>query len=819
MGCCSARPVEPAAPDGGYGQSSALRSVLAAGVASASESPPPSLDLSSPEVKSATVVDGVLFGELVRAGFVLLASQHHHLNKINVFPIPDGDTGNNMVITLMPSVVALGAQPPADLAASAQKVADQAALASQGNSGTIFSFMFGSLSKAFQERAGAMIDTEAGHAGPGSGGGPGLPVADFVACLREVGAVMSRCMADPVPGTMVSVAKEALSHAGLDKAADLESVVAVLREAGNAACKRTPQELKVNGRLVLKGKGVVDSGAQGFVYLLDGMDLALKGKLEYGNYLSQFVGVESSEAALEENCCGEETKEEAIQEIHSSFLQGGSAEDTKLLNKFPFCTECVAELRPGVGKDEIIRAINAATTGAGAGPGAKAKAAAAAKRSKRQVTPAPTAAAAAAAAGGGAGGAPPDYPAQLGDNAGTSLAMNVTTLANDVTLAKVHIHTADPPAVFAGLGACAKDGYLYKQKCDDMRQQVRMAGRPRQVPTLDGPACKTGIVFDSFFDLPVECMDRWRDRMVPLMAVVDATSYRDRVDLKGRALCDIIRRKDFTTTGTSGANKTDLRAALTKALDNPGWQDVLLMLLPRTMSLATFNNMTAVLGELAPAQRSRVKVWHSRFACGGPALMRAHWMASRGKTAAEITAELDAWHERPGVCSGGIFHTITFMRNIGRFDQIEKRLFGIVRIVLNKAERRKKAMGAFYKTRKLDPVKPDQAKAKVAGFKPYDAILHKVVRLFDSEARAAAAAGAAKAGAQLQQFDLVVTHFYEPWIVDKVLAAFQSRSIKIRNVYVAEVSNVSICGAGIHNIIIHMWPADECEFPIAPAAE
>ena len=149
MGCCSSRPAQPVNPAGGYGQSQAMRAVLAAGVGDSS-SPPPSLDLSS--VGKNAHVNGRVFCELVRAGFVHLSRNYQHLNKINVFPVPDGDTGNNMVITMLPAVTAMGAEPTEDIRVAVRSVASQTALASQGNSGTIFGFMFNRLADAVEAR-------------------------------------------------------------------------------------------------------------------------------------------------------------------------------------------------------------------------------------------------------------------------------------------------------------------------------------------------------------------------------------------------------------------------------------------------------------------------------------------------------------------------------------------------------------------------------------------------------------------------------------------------------------------------------------------
>ena len=90
--------------------------------------------------------------------------------------------------------------------------------------------------------------------------------------------------------------------------------------------------------------------------------------------------------------------------------------------------------------------------------------------------------------------------------------------------------------------------------------------------------------------------------------------------------------------------------------------------------------------------------------------MRGHWLAAQGKSAKDIIADVERWYVQPGVKQAVILKTITFLRNGGRFDQIQKRLFGLVGVVLNKVERKGKGMAALYDNCVTDPKKPDTAK-------------------------------------------------------------------------------------------------------------
>ena len=121
MGCGSSKP-RPIPPEQGWGQSLELKSILVGG-GDGSTSPPPSLSVA--EFANETKINGQHLGELFRAGFVQLYAYKDTCNKINVFPIPDGDTGTNMVITLRPAIMSLGDTPDVDIAKTSLLVSGQ----------------------------------------------------------------------------------------------------------------------------------------------------------------------------------------------------------------------------------------------------------------------------------------------------------------------------------------------------------------------------------------------------------------------------------------------------------------------------------------------------------------------------------------------------------------------------------------------------------------------------------------------------------------------------------------------------------------------
>ena len=404
MGCGGSQPL-PVPPPHGWGQSAELKALLVGG-GDGNTSPPPSLQLS--DNFGAGDINGQLFGELVRAGFVQLYNNKDDCNKINVFPVPDGDTGTNMCITLRPAIMGLGDVPDADIQKTSLLISGQTTLNAQGNSGTIFSFTFSKLAEAIGEKA--------------SGGT--MSVADFASCLGSVSTQMQKAMDNPVPGTMLTVIAAAFDEKNFSGLETIGDVIMKAQQCGQEELLKTPDKLIVNGVAVLKnfrGQTVVDSGSQGFQYLLDGMASALKGNLVYGEYLSPGT---AADVALDEGAVG--TDEVMV------------GHDTDNL-RFKYCTECVGELRPGVTEDDLRNALNAPS-----------------------------------ATGNKTGG-------QLGDSLGTL----ITKMSENCSLAKIHIHSNDPEEVFTRMRTFTKDGHLYKEKSEDMGLQVKYTKNPRVIANPD----------------------------------------------------------------------------------------------------------------------------------------------------------------------------------------------------------------------------------------------------------------------------------------------------------------------------------------------
>ena len=190
-----------------------------------------------------------LYSKMLRHGAAALAKERKSVNDLNVFPIPDGDTGDNMYMTIRSGCDSLAAG--ADLASAAASSSGGMLLGARGNSGVILSRMFAGLSKGLQGL------TEAGTAE--------WKVALQCAVEEAYGAV-----ANPVEGTMLTVLKDAVNAVLKSPCPDLESCFEVLCAEAEASLERTPEMLDV-----LRNAGVVDSGGAGLLYILQGMRDAL----------------------------------------------------------------------------------------------------------------------------------------------------------------------------------------------------------------------------------------------------------------------------------------------------------------------------------------------------------------------------------------------------------------------------------------------------------------------------------------------------------------------------------------------------------------
>ena len=195
-----------------------------------------------------TALDGRAYAKFLMAGSYFLRKYRQVLNDLNVFPVPDGDTGTNMFLTVRQAALVAGKVNGSSLAEVAAAAAEGALMGARGNSGVIISQMLRGFAHHVRHRG--EIDTFMLATG-----------------MREAVAAARASLVKPVEGTIISVADaaaEAAYRLALHEPDFYRLASAVLR-AANEALDRTPDQLPV-----LKEAGVVDAGGAGFVYFMEG---------------------------------------------------------------------------------------------------------------------------------------------------------------------------------------------------------------------------------------------------------------------------------------------------------------------------------------------------------------------------------------------------------------------------------------------------------------------------------------------------------------------------------------------------------------------
>ncbi len=201
------------------------------------------------------IIDGALFQRMVIHGSASISVQKQAINDLNVFPVPDGDTGTNMSLTIGTAAAEAKKKPAQSIGKAASINASALLRGARGNSGVILSLLFRGVSKGFKE-----MDEADGLA--------------FAAALNEGVSAAYKAVMKPAEGTILTVSRLAAAKAA-ETAAEHNSVEAVLESAiqeGQLALADT-----VNQNPVLKKAGVVDAGGKGFLCILQGMLDELRG--------------------------------------------------------------------------------------------------------------------------------------------------------------------------------------------------------------------------------------------------------------------------------------------------------------------------------------------------------------------------------------------------------------------------------------------------------------------------------------------------------------------------------------------------------------
>ena len=202
------------------------------------------------------VLDGKLFAKMIISGVANFKIHIKEINDLNVFPIPDGDTGDNMFMTLNGGVQAILNNESDSVSEVALNLANGMVLSARGNSGVILSQLFSGFAKGFSNKRDADLH-------------------DVCVALQTAIKQGYSAVAQPVEGTMLTVAREVSEKANsiCNTIESTEAFGKICLEEVKKSLDRTPELLPV-----LKEAGVVDSGGAGLYYLIQGIVFHLDGK-------------------------------------------------------------------------------------------------------------------------------------------------------------------------------------------------------------------------------------------------------------------------------------------------------------------------------------------------------------------------------------------------------------------------------------------------------------------------------------------------------------------------------------------------------------
>lgn len=203
-----------------------------------------------------TFLDGELLAKMAQGGAAQLHSNAEEVNKLNVFPVPDGDTGDNMRMTIESGIAAIENTTSNNLAEVMEKLSHGMLLGARGNSGVILSQFFAGTAKGIE----------------------GVDQADpaaFGRALQKGVEQAYKSVMTPTEGTILTVAREAVEFAvaRITPESTISTLFSDLVGEMRASLERTPEILSV-----LREAGVVDSGGAGLFYIMDGFNRVLNGE-------------------------------------------------------------------------------------------------------------------------------------------------------------------------------------------------------------------------------------------------------------------------------------------------------------------------------------------------------------------------------------------------------------------------------------------------------------------------------------------------------------------------------------------------------------
>ena len=201
-------------------------------------------------------ITGVQFKQMILHGAAAITAQKQAINDLNVFPVPDGDTGTNMSMTIAAAVTELKKIDPATVDKAASVTASALLRGARGNSGVILSLLFRGISKSLKGKETA-------------------DAAAFAAALQEGVNAAYKAVMKPAEGTVLTVSRLAAGRA-VEAAAEESDIEVILEEALKEGYDALAQTTDMNP--VLKKAGVVDAGGKGYLLIVEGMLASLRGE-------------------------------------------------------------------------------------------------------------------------------------------------------------------------------------------------------------------------------------------------------------------------------------------------------------------------------------------------------------------------------------------------------------------------------------------------------------------------------------------------------------------------------------------------------------
>ena len=260
-----------------------------------------------------------------------LEAKKEWINELNVFPVPDGDTGTNMTMTIMSAAKTLAAEEGDDIASMCKAIAQGSLRGARGNSGVILSQLFRGAAKILKES-------------------PVVDVFEITLAFDKASETAYKAVMKPKEGTILTVAR-AMGEKALEIHDEYDDIIAFLEAVlayGDETLKKTPEMLPV-----LKKAGVVDSGGQGLMVILHGILEGLKGNvIELGDVVLSTKSEGSANGAAREDIDTSDIKfgycTEFIVNLNKEFTDKDEEEFKEFLTSIGDSLVCVAD-------DEVVK--------------------------------------------------------------------------------------------------------------------------------------------------------------------------------------------------------------------------------------------------------------------------------------------------------------------------------------------------------------------------------------------------------------------------------------------------------------------------------